>query len=202
MAQRVRLEVFRPSEPAADAAGTVVLTGDALEEARLAAFEKGYRAGWDDAVAAAEDEAQRRRGDVARALQELSFTYHEARGHLLQGLGPLLDQLCASILPGTAHAALGGIVREAVLPLAEAALDRPLRLTLHPDARAAVEAALQDTVAPPLELVEDAALGPGQVFLRWDGGEERIDLDEATAAIRAAVTAFFQDSQEELRHHG
>ena len=194
MPRPLRLEVFstaprRQNEPAPQ-----MVPADAVEEARLEAFEKGYKAGWDDAVAAQEDEAQRLSANVGRNLQALSFTYHEARGHLLHGLGPLLDGICARILPETARAALGGIVREALEPLAEEALDRPVTLVLTPEARPLVEAALAQAAAPPVAFVEEPSLAPGQLHLRWDGGEQRIDLDAAVAEIGAAVTAWFAEA--------
>ena len=204
MPQKVRLEVFVPGpRPRAEADDdTVVLPAEALEEARLAAFDSGYKAGWDDATAAARDEATDLQAEVARHLQSLSFTYHEARGALLQGLAPLLDQICTRLVPETARAALGETVREALLPLADEALDRPVSLRIHPDARPALEAALADATTPPHRLLEDPGLTPGEVHLHWDDGERHIDLDAAAAAIATAVTAFFQDSEEELRHHG
>lgn len=197
MPHRVKLEVF--GRDAVDSVGeeTLVMSSDALEEARLEAFDKGYRAGWDDAVAAQEDEAQRLRAEIGRNLQALSFTYHEARGHLLRGLGPLMTEICDRVLPEVAHAALGGIVRETLEPIAAEALDRPVTLVLHPDARPAVEAALAENATPPLELIEETALAPGQLHLRWDAGERRIDLDAAVAAIGAAVTAYFAGPEED-----
>lgn len=203
MARRVRLDLFDlPATMPAAADATVVLTGDALEEAKLAAFEQGYQAGWDDATTARDDEGERLRQDVGRSLQALSFTYHEAHGQLMSALAPLFDRICATLLPGMAHAALGGLVQEALAPLAEAALDRPVTLVTHPDARVAVEAALDGAVTPPWTLVEDGSLTPGQVWLRWETDERRIDVDAATEAIRAAVTAFFTETEEELRRHG
>ena len=204
MPQKVRLEVFRTESrsPAGAPDDTVVMPAEALEETRLAAFDSGYKAGWDDATAAAADTERELRAEMARNLQALSFTYHEARGALLQGLAPLMEQICTRLLPETARASLGETVRAALMPLAEEALERPVQLLIHPNARPALEAALADTAAPPHALVEDTALTPGEVYLRWDDGERHIDLDAAAAAIAAAVTAFFEDSQEELRHHG
>jgi len=196
MPHRLRLEVFGRDAVQSVGEETLVMSSDSLEEAKLEAFDKGYRAGWDDAVAAQEDEAQRLRAEIGRNLQALSFTYHEARAHLLRGLGPLMTEICDRLLPEVARAALGGIVRETLEPIAAEALDRPVTLVLHPDAREAVEAALAENAAPPVTLIEETALAPGQLHLRWDEGERRIDLDAAVAAIGAAVTAYFAGSQD------
>jgi flagellar assembly protein FliH len=206
MPRPVTLEFFEAVQPTATEVDTVVLTAEALEEARLAAYEEGYKAGWDDAVAAAEEEGQSQRREIARQLQELSFTYHEARSHLREGLAPLFDEICARLLPEAARAALGGLVREALMPLADAALDRPLRLLVHPAARKAIEAALEGLVAPPFEIVEEASLTPGQVYLRRGAEERRIDVDAATRAIATVVAEHFAipepSAEEPMKAHG
>lgn len=206
MPRPVKLELFETAAPADKSADTVVLSAEALEETRLAAYEEGYKAGWDDCAAAAEEEGQGQRREIARQLQELSFTYHEARGHLRDGLAPVFDEICARILPATARAALGGLVREALMPLAETALDRPLRLLVHPEARKTVEAALEGVVTPPLEIVEEPSLGAGQIYLHSGNEERRIDVDAATAAIATAVAEYFATpeptEQEPMQAHG
>lgn len=198
MARAVRLEVFSVGEAGAQAA---TVDSEALEEARLASFEQGYKAGWDDATTAQQDEQIRLRNDVARNLQELSFTYNEAHGHLLKGLAPLFEQICARVVPELAANAIGGIVQEALQPLAEAAIERPVTIVLDPGSRTAVEAALAGTSAPPFHIVEEPSLAEGQLYLRWEEGEEHIDMDAAIASIRAAVNEFFHE-QEALKDHG
>jgi flagellar assembly protein FliH len=201
------LEPFETDRPADGSADMVVLTAEAMEEARLAAYEEGYRAGWDDAVAAAEAEGREQQREVARHLQDLAFGYHEVRAHLRAELGPLLEAICGRVVPELARAALGGLAREALMPLVDAALDRPVRMLVHPDARRALEAALAGLVAPPFDIVEEPSLGPGQVHLRAGAEERRIDVDAASAAIAGAVADFFatQDqpaTEEALRSHG
>jgi flagellar biosynthesis/type III secretory pathway protein FliH len=202
MASRVTLEVLDAALPRGlPADATVVLAADALEDAKLAAFEKGYQAGWDDATAAQQEDDARLRRQVEQNLQALSFTFHEAKAHVLRGLGPLIEQMCARILPETARAALGGLVAEALAPLAAEAAERPITIRVHPSARRTVALTLASMVAPPHEIVEDGTLAPGEVLLGFDGGERRIDIDAATVAIRRAVTAHFQQEQE-LKAHG
>jgi flagellar assembly protein FliH len=207
MPRPVKLELFETERPADGSGDTVVLTAQALEEARLAAYEEGYKAGWDDAVAAAEADGQSQQREVARHLQELSFGYHEVRAHLRDGLVPLLEAICSRVVPELARAALGGLAREALMPMADAALDRPVRMLVHPDARRTLEAALYGLVAPPFEIVEEPSLSPGQVHLRAGVEERRIDVDAASEAIAGAVAEFFAthdqpETEEALRSHG
>ena len=199
MPRPVTLETFTGAaqpEPAADP-DTVVMADEAFEEARLASYEEGYKAGWDDAAAAAEADGDTLRREAMRNLQALSFTFHEARGHLMEGLGPLFDSICDRLLPQIAQAAIGGHVRDTLLPLAAGAMDRPVTLLLHPAARATVEEALADGSAPPLDIVEDPTLGEAEVHLRGGGEERRIDLDAAVAEIRTTLAAHFAAPPEE-----
>lgn len=186
----LRLEVFETAEDVAKPAVVVTDTGH-FEEARLASYEEGYTAGWEDAVAAQNEEAARLRSDLARNLQTLAFTYHEARDHMLGALEPLVKELAARLLPRLARETLGQMVAETIRPLAAEALGAPMRLVLNPAARPAVEAVLAANAGLPLQIEEEASLGEGQVYLRFADTETRIDLDQAIAAILAAVRDYF-----------
>lgn len=192
----LRLEVFETEVPAA-APDTVVTNIGAMEEARLAAYEQGYTAGWDDAVAAQSDDQTRLRSDLARNLQSLAFTYHEARNHILRAVEPLFSTVLARLLPDLARQALAPRIVEALAPLAELTSETPVQLVLNPAARPAVEAALAGASALPVEIVEEDTLGEGQAYLRLGAQETRLDLDRAVDEITAAVRGFFDLTQTE-----
>lgn len=191
----LRLEVF---ETTTGSGATIVTSADAMEEVRLAAFEQGYTAGWDDAGAAQSDDQARMRADLARSLQALSFTYIEARGHVLRTIEPLLTAIVGQLLPGVARAALGPFVLETLAPLAATMADAPIVLVLHPSAREAVESLLDHSAVLPLRIVEEPSLGDGQVYLRLGETETRIDTDRALAEIAAAVRDFFTLAKDQV----
>src|SRR5690554_4305468 len=91
---------------------TTSLSGVALEKQRLEAFESGYKAGWQDAVKAANDEAARISSDFAGNLQDVAFTMAEAQSGLLTALRPLLTGMVNSVLPHLARKTLGERVIE------------------------------------------------------------------------------------------
>lgn len=195
----LQLEIFEPAtaapppaEPHPDAA---------TEEARLQGYDQGYAAGWEDATAAQATEQTRLQTELARNLQALSFTYEEARLHVITALGPFLHQLVTRLLPATGHAALAPVIRDTLLPLAEQAADRPLTLRLNPAARPDVEALLARLPAPPLRIEEEPSLSRGQASLRRGEGdtlcETLVDLDRATATIAAAIRDFYRLTTEE-----
>ncbi|MDP4034460.1 MAG: flagellar biosynthesis protein [Pseudorhodobacter sp.] len=190
-----KLEVFEiTGKPASS---TVVTDISALEEARLASYEQGYTAGWDDASAAQADDQSRIRADLARNIQTLGFTYHEARMHVLRAIEPLLLEMVGRLLPEMARETLAPVVLETLMPLAEQMAEAPVLLVLNPAARPAVEALLEQATGLPLALTEEPTLGEGQVYLRLGDCEVHIDLDRATAEITAAVRGFFGLSQKD-----
>ena len=194
----LRLEEF-DAEPGPDSGGPAP-DAAGLEEVRLAAFENGYKAGWDDALAAQQDSESRDRIGVAQAMQALSFTFHDARDHVLQALSPLMAEVAARLLPQIAHAALPHLVAEALAPYAEMAADAPVVILAAPESSARVTALLGPQPGFPVRVEEAADLSPGQVTLRLGDTETRVDLDAALATIRTAFDDFFDLAARERRH--
>ncbi|OIQ80531.1 hypothetical protein GALL_377080 [mine drainage metagenome] len=198
MSKGLKLEIFEAGEPASD---TVLMEATELEEARLAAFESGYSAGWEDAVAAQKGEQLTIGADLARNLQALSFTFHEARTHVLRSLQPLLTGMVEKILPDLAKMMLAPLVAETMRPLAEQLSNTPITVEINPAARPAVQSLLAEQTSLPLRLVDEPTLGEGQVYMNAGDVTQHIDLDTAVAEIRAAVNGFF-NPQKENRLHG
>lgn len=188
----LRLEVFETEARSSAGGGTVVLDQLALEEAKLASYDQGYSAGWEDAAAAQSDDQGRMRADLARHLQALGFSYQEARMHVLKAIEPLLVEIVERLLPDLARETLAPVVLEALMPMAEAMADLPVTLVMNPAARPAIEHLLDRATGLPLILQEELTLGEGQVYLRLGSAETLIDLDRAVAEITAAVRGFFE----------
>ena len=196
--QRIELESFEPEE--GQAAAQIALDPRAFEEERLAAFEKGYTAGWDDAVAAQEAEGTRLRTDLAQSLQELSFTYHEARQQILATLRPLLVEIAAKLLPEMARHSLAPMVAEQLAPLSEAVTTVPISVVANPVALPLIEDILASRSSLPLVFVAEPSLGEGQVYLKFAETETRIDLDGVIGLIAAAIDTYFNANQQEMAH--
>ena len=199
MGRRLALEDF--GGPQRRRAGEVAV--EALpEEQRLAVFEDGYRAGWDDASRALAESHQKLSADLAHNLSDLAFTFHEARAHVLKGVEPLLRQFVSRVLPVVAQHALPGLVAERVEELLKAASSAPLLLLVSPESRTEVEAVLPSSLGFPLEIREEPTLAQGQVFIRAGEIEQAVDLTAALAGIEAAVDDFFNLNDERLKAHG
>ncbi len=187
----LKLEIFE-TEEAPSRAQTVVLDRVALEDEKLASYDTGYRAGWEDANAAHSDDQSIMRADLARNLQTLGFTYHEARSHVLKAIEPLMLQVVGRLLPEIARETLAPFVLETLMPIAERLGDAPVKLVLNPASRAAVEALLDQATGLPVVIEEEPTLGEGQVYIKLGAVEAEVDLDQATADIAAAVRGFFE----------
>ena len=107
----LRLEVF-DTAPAPDGSMQPLVEATAVAEAKVASFEQGYSAGWDDAVAAQQGDQTRIRADLARNLQSLSFTFQDARSHVLQAIRPLILEMVNRLLPEVARETLAPTLDE------------------------------------------------------------------------------------------
>ena len=190
MAHAITLEDFTQSraslEPGAD-----LQRDEALEAAERAAYEQGYSAGWDDAIRAEEETQTRISAELSRNLQDLGFTFHEARSHVMRAIEPLLRDLVAKFLPAVAAESLGALVLEQLLPLADQSADGPIDLMVPVGLSAKLEALLAGHTAIPVQIVEEPSLGEGQVLLRSGNLEKRIDLDDAISKVSDALSALY-----------
>ena len=195
----LRLEVF-DVEIAPDGSEQPLVQASAMEDAKITSFEQGYTAGWDDAVAAQEGDQTRLSADIARNLQTLSFSFQEARMHILQAIRPLILEMTNRLLPEMAREALAPTVLEALMPMADAMADTPMTLVLNPKVRAQVEQLVEQATGLPMVIEEEPSLSEGQVYIRMGTTETKVDLAQATVEITNAVRAFFSLTNEEPRH--
>jgi flagellar assembly protein FliH len=186
----LRLEIF-DTAPAADGSLQPLVEAAAVEEAKVASFEQGYSAGWDDAVAAQQGDQEKIRADLARNLQTLSFTFQDARSHVLQSIRPLILEMVNRLLPEVAREALAPTVLDAVMPLAEGMADAPVTLVLNPANRPQVEDLVAQATGLPMVIDEEPSMPDGQVYIRFGTAETKVDLAQVTADIGLAVRSFF-----------
>jgi len=196
MGQPLKLEVFENQETTES---PVFLLPEQVEEIRLNAYERGYVAGWDDGGQQGDADDTLRRTAIARQVEQLSFSYHEARGHVLRAIEPLFTGIFEAILPVASRASIVPLTIEQLLPLAHAAADTPITLRVATGSRASYEAAFEGLVLPVLELVETDDLADGQAEFCFETTQSRIDLTHAADTIRRAFERFYEIQTEESR---
>jgi flagellar assembly protein FliH len=173
-----------------------------LEATLVSSYEHGYKAGWDDAIATQSKDRAAISADFARSLQEISFTYHEVREHLVPAFEALLRDVVARVLPMTAAATLGQTIIETLRPMTAAAADVPVELVVNSGNREKIAQLLKCELTLPVTVVEEDTLGLGQAFVRLGPAEKSIDMEEVLDAVSAAIDAYFAQDPEELRHAG
>ena len=194
MPQPLKLEVF---ETADAPEGPALLMPEEIEDIRLNAYERGYLAGWDDGGQQVQTDDATRREAIERQAEQLNFTYHEARGHVLKALKPVLEAMLGCVLPTLARSSIVPLAIEHLTPLAHAAAEAPLTLRIPSGSRDAYLAAFEGLVLPPLDLVETEALAEGQAVFVLGEAETRVDLTHAAEEMRRAIDRFYLIQSEE-----
>lgn len=192
MSARLRLETFdaqgdaaeSPDEPAHP---TLHMSAQALEDVRAQAHASGFRAGFNAGRDASRQADDRRREALEDALLALSFTYQEARHHILGAMTPLLHAMVETVVPDAAHTALAAHFEATLKPIAASLSEPPVTILVNPASRPDIEAILARAEAPPAVVRDSPDLGPAQLQLRFDSQERRIDLDEVLDDMRAIL---------------
>lgn len=189
-----RYSEFSSAEP--DVADSDMGSVDANADANLESFENGYQAGWQDAVVALEAEQRKISADFAQNLQDMTFTYQEARGKLLTSLKPVLEAIMVKLIAGTLEASLRSHLVEQIHDLLDESTEHAIEFVVSPKNVEFVEALLNQQLNVPFLLKSEASLGEGQIFLKADQTERLIDMDELSKNISNSLASFFQQSVE------
>ncbi len=158
-------------------------------------YEQGYKAGWEDAAEASNNEQKSISAEFSNNLQDMGFTFHEARSHVVGSMGTLLTALAETLLPKIMTETIGARILEEIMPLAENAADRPIQIVVSSANRSLVEDLISAHSGCPLELVEEPSLAVGQIYLRSGISEREINLDEAIGKVREAFVALAEDNR-------
>ncbi|SEL27181.1 flagellar assembly protein FliH [Roseovarius nanhaiticus] len=177
---------------------SLTISDATLEQERIDAYENGYKAGWQDAVKAASEDADRVGSDFAGNLQDISFTLAEAQRDLLATLRPLLTGMVESVLPHLAHRTIGDHVVQTIERMAQTAMQGPLRLVTAPGNADALQTLIEDREMTDTTVEIEPSLGEGQIHIRATGSEQEIDLDAVLAQIDTALSGFFEEHQKDI----
>lgn len=182
----------QPTQPCA-----AVPDEEEIETRRLAAFEEGYQAGWDDSVQAHTKDKLRVTSDLAQNLLDMSFTFNEAYAHLFRELRPLLKEVVDKLLPEMMRRAIGPRVIEELQKAATDNLSGNVHVVVSPGDVGLVEHLVGQQDSFPVSVRGDATLAEGQAQLSLAHREIEINLDEMISEISAALDAFTHDLQKE-----
>lgn len=199
MGQLLQLEDFAQPNVAPELAP--VADTSALKSVEKQGFDKGYHAGWEDAVNEARSSEQKAQADAAAALQQMDFTYFEARQHVMNSFKPLLEAVMGAVLPTAAQHALVPLVQEELEKLA-AELQSPIDIFCAPDTAPFIAEQIDEHSKLPVSVKSEETLTSSQVQLRFSDGMTSVDMDSAIERIQTALKNFFETSADEVKRHG
>lgn len=189
------LEDFKSTDPADTE--TLLMSDVELEEQRLAAFEKGYSAGWEDAIAADSQGKAHLSAALTQNLEDAAFSYHEALSQMQASLVPVFEAIAEQLLPGMIRTGLAPQILRALDDVATQAMGRPLVLAIPPGTEQTIAPLLPEIENVELIIDEDPALSDGQARLHLDDGGIEIDLTTLIDDIREAIAAFVFETRKE-----
>ncbi|MCV3269884.1 FliH/SctL family protein [Roseobacter sinensis] len=167
------------------------------EDQQLEAFEKGYQAGWDDAVKAQADSVTKISAEFGQNLQDMSFTYNEALSKLTLSLKPVLTEIVDKLLPDMAQRTLGPQIVDQLMDMIKQQPHQPIEIVVAPSNVETIQSLAEDKLSEPFEIVTEPSLGDGQAFVRIGEVERSVDLEAILSGVREALTAFFHETEQE-----
>ncbi|MBE1293900.1 MAG: hypothetical protein JJ868_01210 [Shimia sp.] len=170
------------------------------EDDMLESFEQGYKAGWDDAISAKSEEHASVSAALASKLNDLSFTYHEAREAILADLAPTVEKAIMTVLPEVARQAVGALAVEQLNQIVRENSETPVVLSTAPDCYQPVIDVMPEDQQFPVEVVRDESLAEGQVRFEFAQRERLIDLSEVLEAVGEAMAAFTHETRKEAQN--
>ena len=166
------------------------LSEEELEDERLTAFEKGYGAGWDDALRSVEKNAAAMDETFRQRIEDLGFTYHEAHAAMVQEVSAIVTAVCNKTLPSISQNTLGAHISEMLTDLAKSAGEMPVHIVVHPEQAPILEAVVTSSSGFPITVKSDASMSLAQVEMRFSDHATLVDLGSVTDEILELLAAF------------
>lgn len=180
-------------------AGAVLnLDEETLEEQRLAAFESGYGAGWEDAAQAQEQNRDRVSAELAGSLEDMSFTCHEALTRMTLSLEPMFESLVQTVLPDMVERGLAARIVEQLCEMARVEIEQPMQIMVPEGCAQAVQSLLPQTLHSAPRVIEDPGLAPGQARLQVGTSRREIDCAALLSTIAQAFEAYVFEARKAL----
>ena len=174
---------------------------------QFATYDEGYKAGWEDAQTAATDNHTRIGAEFERNLQELSFTFHEAKIQVAQSLTPLVSAFIQCLFPKLMVTSLADQLMAVLEPLRDE-MDTPtLELRCAPEDVDILGSLLEANFGLPITLRPEPSLMTGQADFVLGHETHEVDVSALQTEIQRLVGAQFdaltaQKTQEDMTNVG
>lgn len=175
-----------------------LLDEDALEEHRLAAFEQGYGAGWEDAMQAQQQSRGQISTELGKSLEDMSFTYAEAVTRMSLSLEPMFQSLTQIVLPEMIERGFAARLVEQLSDMARLQIGQPMQILVPTGCAVEVEDLLPEALSPQPKVIEDSNLEPGQARLQVGMDRSEVDCSALLASVAQAFDAYVFEAREAL----
>lgn len=172
----------------------------APDEAQLMqSYDRGYQAGWDDALASDQNERTRIDAEFARNLEELSVTFAEAQRQVCLSLESLVLALLEQVLPEVYQDHFPALVERTILPILRECGHLTAELLCAPEDRPVIEDLLAGKGTPPFSLRVEPSFARHQ--LRIQVGHERHEINGARLLeeMRNEIENFYTEIAEQAK---
>lgn len=174
------------------------VNSDTSETKLLESFEQGYAAGWDDAIRAKAEERASVSADLARNLQALSFTHHEARSAVLADLSSVLEQIVMKTMPTLIRETLGLQIVDQLTDLARNEPAQTAEIRVSPEDVEVVLSLLPEPPGLSVDVISDDRIAGGQVQIQLGQRERQIDVSDVVQGLSKALDGFVHQSRKEV----
>jgi len=159
------------------------------EEKKLAIFEDGYAAGWDDAITAQSDNSSIASEELSKNMKDLSFTYNEALNHIQLSILPVLQAIVDKVLPPTFESNTKQHVIARLHDVMSEYGHIHVTLKCSNFRQTFFETVVADVVEMPIQIKTDPSYSKDEVSLHFESREELIDLSDVHSLISQELDA-------------
>lgn len=156
------------------------------ETARNTAFQEGYEEGLRAGRIAAEAESGALHASLVQAINDIDFSYAEARAQLLISLQPLFATIVEKLLPHCVDAGFPSLVVDELNAFADSGIGGPMQIHVHPDQLEAVGQATEG-LKTEVSVKPDPTLDLHAAWIQCGNAEAKLDLDRLLAQITQAL---------------
>lgn len=189
MTRRISLEDFDGPAPVEPVRTDPVPQID-IDAVRSAAFEQGYKSGWDDCRAEHLKSEEAVSSDLCQSLKDAELSYREARNDVLSAIKPVIDTIISQLLPKLAADGLSATVAQELMPLLQDASDLEPELICAPSVMPVLQQLINKRDDLEIRMHPEPSFSGGQVALRLGAESRDIDMGEAVEKIAEELASF------------
>ncbi len=163
-------------------------------------YDLGYQAGWDEALSHAEKTNLMIGAQLARNLQDLTFTFAEARQATISEFDEVVELLVEKILPKIAHETLG---LQIIDQLRESIFNEEhpqIQVVASPQDAPTIESVLESVPGVSTQVQIQADLPAGAVLWRMNEAEHQVDVPKLIQGIEKTLRGYVYEAKGEQKH--